>query len=535
MIDTDPGFHVTSPTEQTAVTAQASFRELVRDRTKPAGEQIVRGVMELIGGSRLQPGERLPPIRALAALLGVNRNTVAKAYQELAERGYVQSRFGGGSVVARPPVRPAPVAAPAGDNRAGNGAGRARFSEQDWTRRYAQHLSVMEQGQAGALNLEQDPINLFQLRPHTALFPSELFRRCLNTVLRRQPGALLNYGAPAGYLPLREAIAARLQAQGIGAGAGELLITSGSQQGIDLVARAFLDPGDGVVVESPMYSIARKIFLVNGARLLPYALAPEGLDLGALERAPGRPAKLYYAVPNFQNPTTYTYTADERAALLALAYQSGSVVMEDASGQELHGDPAAYPALAALDDTGRVIHLNTFSKTLIPAVRVGYLAGAAPVVRKLTELKEMTDLSHSLIMQAATAEFMERGYFDAHVERMRDFYRQRIALAADLLAAALPPEASFRDPGGGLCLWVDLPAEVEADVAGRRLADRGVLVSPAGLYQPLQGGRNGFRLCVSNESEARLARGIGIIGEELGRLLRRRPAMAVSREYQAMH
>lgn len=443
--------------EQTAVPSLEPFRGLVRDRTKPAAAQIVHGVMELIGSSRLQPGERLPPIRVLAGLLEVNRNTVAKAYRELAERGYVRSRFGGGSVAARPPVRPAPVAAAGQAGRNGNGQGRGagdgrtRFSEQDWTRRYAQHLSVMEQGQAGALNLEHDPVNLFQLRPHTALFPSELFRKCLNAVLRRQPGALLNYGAPAGYLPLREAIAARLQTQGIAAGAGEILITSGSQQGIDLVARAFLDPGDGVVVESPMYSIARKIFLVNGARLLPYALSPNGLELGSLERAPGRPAKLFYAVPNFQNPTTYTYTAGERAALLALAYQAGSVVMEDASGQELHGDPAAYPALAALDDTGRVIHLNTFSKTLIPAVRVGYLAGAAPVVRKLTELKEMTDLSHSLIMQAATAEFMERGYFDAHVARMRDFYRGRIALAADMLAAALPPEVTFADPGGGLC------------------------------------------------------------------------------------
>jgi GntR family transcriptional regulator/MocR family aminotransferase len=517
------------------VTAFDAFRGLVRDRTKPAAEQIVSGVMALITSAQLQPGARLPPIRALAALLGVNRNTVAKAYQELAERGFVRSRFGGGSVVARPPARPVAAAAPANGNGQARGTGQTRFSEQDWTRRFAQHLSVMEQGQAGALNLEQDPINLFQLRPHTALFPSELFRKCLNAVLRRQPGALLNYGAPAGYLPLREAIAARLQAQGITAGAGEILITSGSQQGIDLVARALLDPGDGVVVESPMYSIARKIFLVNGARLLPYALSPEGLDLGALERAPGRPAKLFYAVPNFQNPTTYTYTAEERAALLALAYQAGSVVMEDASGQELHGDAAAFPALAALDASGRVIHLNTFSKTLIPAVRVGYLAGAAPVVRKLTELKEMTDLSHSLIMQAATAEFMERGHFDAHVARMRGFYWGRIALAADMLAAALPPEVTFSDPRGGLCIWVDLPAALDADVAARRLADRGVLVSPAGLYQPLQGGRNGFRLCVSFESEARLARGIGIIGEELGRLLRRRPAVAVSREYQAMH
>ena len=530
---------MSSASEQTPTIAAEPLRHLIRDRTNPAAEQIVRGVMELIDGSQLQPGHRLPPIRALAALLEINRNTVAKAYQELAERGYVQSRFGGGSVVSRPPVRPAAGtrAQHGGANGDGGavGNGRSRFSEQDWTRRYAQHLSVIEQGQAGALNLEQNPINLFQLRPHTALFPSEQFRKCLNAVLRRQPGALLNYGAPAGYLPLREAIATRLQAQGIAAGAGEILVTSGSQQGIDLVARAFLDPGDGVVVESPMYSIARKIFLVNGARLLPYALSPEGLDLGALERAPGRPAKLFYAVPNFQNPTTYTYSAEERAALLALAYQAGSVVMEDASGQELHADPTAYPALAALDGSGRVIHLNTFSKTLIPAVRVGYLAGAAPVVRKLTELKEMTDLSHSLIMQAATAEFMERGYFDAHVARMRDFYRMRVAVAADMLTAALPPEASFRDPGGGLCLWVDLPAELEGDAVARRLADRGVLVSPAGLYQPLQGGRNGFRLCVSFETEARLARGIGMIGEELGRLLRRPPAPAASREYQAMH
>jgi GntR family transcriptional regulator/MocR family aminotransferase len=462
--------------------------------------------------------------------MGVNRNTVALAYKELAQKGYLEARFGGGSTVRRPML----VAETTLPDIAPRSTG--RHNTPDWERRFASRLLELTYPLTVPPPTDPAPINLFQLQPHTALFPTGELRRCLNTVLRRSGQTLLNYGTPAGYLPLRERIAARLKAQGIAVDAARVLITSGSQQGIDLLARAFLDPGDGVVVESPMYSIALKILQVNGATLLPYDVGPRGISLAALPALLARAApKLFYTVPNFQNPTAHSYTTEEKRALLEQVNHCGALLVEDASDAELHGDAAARPALAALDGAGQVVHLNTFSKTLVPAVRVGYLAGPAPVVRKLTELKEMTDLSHTLILQAATAEFMARGLFDRHVEQVRAFYRHRMEQALEWLAEFLPEECAFARPSGGLITWVDLPAWVDTARLYQDLAEQGVLVSPGALYQPAPGGRNGIRLCVSGETEERLREGIRILGAHLHRILRHPVRMVAPQEYQSIH
>jgi DNA-binding transcriptional MocR family regulator len=512
------------------------FAGFALDRRRPLTDQIVARVMGSIGSGAVTPGTRLPSIRALATQLGVNRNTVAHAFRELAEKGYVRTRFGGGSVAARPaPVLPAQ---PDG-NGAHPGAAEA-LGERDWEQRFARHLSAYLSPAAPPLFPagRPRPINLFQMRPDTGLFPLERFRHCLNTVLRRGGRHLLNYGSPAGYQPLREQIARRLQQAHIDADPSQVLIVTGSQQGIDLLARAFLDPGDRVVVESPMYSIALKIFAVNGARLHAYAVGPGGIDSKALEQlGPQQPPKLFYAVPNYQNPTTHSYTLAEKAELLRHAYRLDSVVIEDASDTELHPEPEQWPALASLDPTRRVVYLNTFSKTLVPAMRVGYLCAPAPLVRRLSELKEMTDLSQSLILQAAIAEFMERGYFDAHVVRLREAYRARMERVLEWLEAALPPEAPFTRPDGGLCVWVDLPPHVDVQRLFEHLRGRGVLVSPGSLYQPQTqaSGRNGIRLCVAAEPEERLQEGFAVLGRELGEVLRRPPPTPAEQEYQSMH
>jgi GntR family transcriptional regulator/MocR family aminotransferase len=506
------------------------------DRTKPVADQIVQWVAERVEDGRIPVGSRLPAIRDLAGQVGVNRNTVALAYKELAQKGYLAARFGGGSTVRRPD---AAAAMQASANRAAPPLAQrvnGRAPSADWERRFASRLTSFTQPPTVTSQDGSAPINLFQLQPHTGLFPTEDLRLCLNTVLRRNGEALLNYGTPAGYLPLRERIAVRLRAQGMAISPAQVLITSGSQQGIDLLARAFLNPGDGVVVESPMYSIALKILLMNGATLLPYPVGPEGISLAGLQGILARAApKLFYAVPNFQNPTAYSYTLPEKRALLEQVYRSGALLIEDASDAELQADAAHRPSLAALDTAGQVMHLNTFSKTLVPAVRVGYLAGPAPVVHKLTELKEMTDLSHTLILQAATAEFMARGLFDKHVALVREFYRHRMEQAVEWLAAALPEDCPFTRPGGGLCTWVDLPGHLDSGRLYQELGEKGVLVSPGTLYQPAPGGRNGLRLCVTGEPEARLREGIRILGEELHRVLRNPARPAAPREYQSIH
>ncbi|MBI4082384.1 MAG: PLP-dependent aminotransferase family protein [Candidatus Lambdaproteobacteria bacterium] len=523
--------------------AAALAKRLAADG-KPGAEQIVTRLAGTIRAGGLRVGSRLPPIRELARALGVNRNTVARAYKLLAAQGYLVARFGGGSHAALPAQGAAGgdgSAPPAAEAERREEPGPPRMGDAEWERLFARHprssFSAIGTAERTPTQVEA-PINLFQLRPHTGLFPQGRFQACLDDVLRRSGRRLLNYGTPAGYLPLREQIAVRLRQQDLRVRASQILITSGSQQGIDLVARALLDPGDGVVVESPMYSIALKIFQVNGARLLPYAIDRAGVSFQALDALPAQPSpKLFYAVPNFQNPTTHTYSELERRALLAQLYRLGGLLIEDASDAELH-PPAergrSLAALAAQDGADRVLHLNTFSKTLVPALRVGYLVGAPPVMHRLTELKEMTDLSHSLILQAAIAEFLERGHYEEHVAAVRGFYRRRMEAVLAMLAESLPIEAPYTEPAGGLCVWVDLPPHVDTTLLYQRLQERGVLISPGALYQPLPGGRNGIRLSVALESEARLRRGIRILGQVLTRLLRR-PYPAPQEEYQSVH
>ncbi|MCZ6645823.1 MAG: PLP-dependent aminotransferase family protein [SAR324 cluster bacterium] len=509
---------------------------VVTDNPRGLADRIVSDMIESISGGDVTAGTRLPSIRAMAERMGVNRNTVAHAYRELAEKGYLETRYGGGSYAAHPQ----PFAIPreeAATHSSAEPPAVARFGEEDWELRFARRLGglLQQSGKPPLLQPEEGgAINLFQLRPNTDLFVLEQFRNCLNTVLRRSGKQLLNYGAPAGYLPLREQIAVRLRSLNIQADPGQILITSGSQQGIDLLARAFLDLDDGVVVESPTYAIALKIFQANGARLIPYTVGREGVSFQPLEGfALQSSPKLFYAVPNFQNPTTHSYTAEERQALLRHVYRAGSILIEDAYHTELQAEPRA--ALAAMDRSQRVVYLNTFSKTLVPALRVGYLMGPPAVVRRLTELKEMTDLSQSLILQAAIAEFLERGHFDAHVATVRRFYQERIAKVSEMLDAALPEEAPFTRPGGGLFIWVDLPQHVDTEMLYQRLRQKGVLVSPGALFQPFPGGRNGLRLCVASESEERLRKGIELLGEELKQLLRRPAPTLVERDYQATH
>lgn len=552
-------------------TARPLLPALILERGRPLVPQIVAHVRGAIAAGRLAAGARLPSIRALAATLGVNRNTAAQAIRELAEQGYIYTRFGGGSLVQVPPPPPASMPGPALHRHASPGplghgtaagapfsaAGRrnsAELSADDWERRFAgwsQGLLAAQPPQPLATSANGSgarAINLYQQRPVTELFPLREFRACLDAVLKRSGRSLLNYGSPSGYLPLREAIAERLRSAGTPAEARSVLIVSGSQQGIDLLARALLEPGDGVLVESPTYSIALRLFAAAGARLISYPVGRAGVGLDALRALePLRPPKLCYAVPNFQNPTTHSYTLEEKRTLLAEAARLDTVVVEDATDVELHADPTAHPSLAALEAldaprrpsnsgaSGRVVYLNSFSKTLVPAVRVGYLAAPPPLLRRLTELKEMTDLSHSLILQAAITEFMAAGHYDAHVERVRRHYRQRMERVLQMLRETLPVETPFTEPESGLGVWVDLPAHLNPEGLFEELREQGVLVSPGGLYQPGPRERNGLRLSVTSEDEARLSRGFAIVGQVLGQALRRPPPSLVEQEYQSIH
>jgi GntR family transcriptional regulator/MocR family aminotransferase len=362
-----------------------------------------------------------------------------------------------------------------------------------------------------------DAINLARMQPAPDLVPEELLRRCMTRAMTEHAGRIYGYAPPEGTLRLREQIALDLSARGVPAQTQDVLITSGSQQGLDLIARALIDPGDTILVEPTTYSGAIDLFTLAGARLLPVPLDAYGPDLGSLERIGGPNVKALYLMPNAHNPSGRTLSAERRRGLIAWSQASGIPIIEDdyAAGLALSNE-AAPPHLRAL--SGDVIHVSTYSKRLAPALRVGYVVAPAELRSSLISMKRVVDLSSSQLLQYALAEFIERGYLRAHGERMRREYRARRDALDAALRKSLPPEITWHLPTHGIVLWLRLPAGLSTWDVYDEARRRGVIVSPSPLWSVGADAEPGLRLSFCAESSERLVEGARRLGKAIKQL-----------------
>ena len=344
---------------------------LDRESDTPLYRQIASQVRGAVASGDLGKNERLPTSRSLAVQLGVNRLTVSRAYADLAGEGIVAPHVGRGTFAGV--VKPEVVAAatPPRPGRMVNwGSLFARTSE-----RAVEHALPAASFGATATGT----ISFASLFPDPSLFPVEPFRRALDGVVRREGHRVLGYGPPGGYLPLKKMIAANLKLRGMNVSESEIMITNGSQQGIDLVARALLDPGDVVLVENPTYTGAVQVFHSYGAELVGVPVDEEGAIVSQLEEAVSRHRpKLIYLMPNFQNPTSETMSLGRRRALMEIAGVHRVAILEDDFGGDLRFDGSDLPSLKMLDRSQGVIYLSTFAKKLLPGLRIGWIAAPPP-------------------------------------------------------------------------------------------------------------------------------------------------------------
>lgn len=310
------------------------------------------------------------------------------------------------------------------------------------------------------------------------------------------------YGGTDGYYPLREWLAGWLARRAIVTSPAEILLTTGSQQGIDLVARIFLDEGDAVIVEGPTYIGALQVFDSYGAEYVVAPMDDEGLDIAALERllaarsAAGRAMpRLLYSVPTFQNPTGRLMSAARRDATVALARRHGIVVIEDDPYGELYFDTAPPPSLRARD--ADVIGLGTFSKTLAPALRTGWMVLPPDLFDYMANAREVNDVQGDRMAQRVIAYVVE-GFLDEHVAWLREQYRERCDRLLGALRHGLPPEVRIARPGGGFFLWADLPGGMDAAGFMPEAADHGILFLPGGWFYPDRRADPGMRLSFSH-------------------------------------
>lgn len=486
--------------------------------------QIFDQVAARVSDGTFPPGYRLPPTRSLAKELSAHRNTVVRAYRELEAAGFVSSTVGRGTFVSDH-LRPSLVKAADVDTEPRLGL--------PWTSLISSAASVEPLGRSERLARHANPpgaIDMGRMQPSADLLPGELLRRCVDHVLRTRRGRALGYAPREGLARLREAIARDLQSQGVPASAEDLIVTTGSQQALDLIARALINPGDAFLTDEATYAGALNLLSLSGARLIGIPSDDDGPQLTALERHRGTAAKGLYLMPNCQNPTGARISSERRAALVSWSHETGVPLIEDDYASELNLDGRSPPpALRALD--GEVIYLGTFSKKLIPALRVGYLLCPRALRGHLASLKHALDLGTSALLQHVLAEFLERGYLRAHLGKVLAEYRKRRDALEQGLSKHLPKGVRWSHPQTGLALWLPTPASVDPEELFQEAQLQGVLISPGTLNGVSPTERRGVRLLFCAEPAARLVEGARRLGRAWIAVERRsRPAGAARAE-----
>jgi GntR family transcriptional regulator / MocR family aminotransferase len=438
--------------------SRAALLDLALDRTAAHSlqRQLYGQIREAVLAGRLAPGTRLPSTRTLAGELACSRNTVLGAFEQLTAEGYLEGRAGSGSYVSR--VLPETLLArPAERARSADGQGRSGATAEMEAVDFAERAPYG----AGAGGLLPFAPGVPDLR----LFPFDIWGRLLGRIWRRPDPDLLLPGPPAGYLPLRSAIAAYLRSvRSVACTPEQLFITAGAQPALDLVARVLLKPGDSVWIEEPGYPGLRGPLGSAGARLVPVPLDAEGLSVVA-GRALADAASLAVVAPSHQYPQGTTMSLARRLELLAWARARGAWLVEDDYDSEYRYAGRPLAALQGLDaeragdeESGRVFYIGTFSKVLFPAIRLGYLVVPRDLVDEFARARAAIDAYPSAIVQPVLAAFMAEGHFAAHVRRMRTVYaRRRAALLA----------AGGRHLGGSLEL---APGEGGLHLVGRMTA-----------------------------------------------------------------
>ena len=367
------------------------------------------------------------------------------------------------------------------------------------------------------LKLTQQPeiISFAGGLPAAELFPIEAIQAANQKVMAEKGRIALQYGPTEGYPALREQIVKLMARQQITADPSQLLITNGSQQGLDFVAKAFVDPGDVVITESPSYLGAINAFKAYEPTFVEVEMDDLGMRMDALEEAlknnPG--TKFIYTIPDFQNPSGLTLALDRRKKMVELANQYDVVIVEDNPYGELRFEGEFLPAIKHYDTQDRVIFLGTFSKIYCPGLRLGWMFAGKEILEKMNMLKQGADLQASTLSQIEVATFLEDNDITKHIEKIKEVYMHRRDLMLNAMDEHFPKEVKFTRPEGGLFTWVTLPKGLNAKEIAPKALEKKVAYVPGGSFFPNGGGENTLRMNYSCSSDEQIVQGVKRLGE----------------------
>ncbi|MEU0107887.1 PLP-dependent aminotransferase family protein [Streptomyces sp. NPDC006251] len=368
-----------------------------------------------------------------------------------------------------------------------------------------------------AVTARPEVINFAGGLPAPELFDAEAIAAAYQAVLTETPGRALQYSTTEGEPGLRAALAGRTTARGLPTGPDDLLVTTGSQQALSLLATALLEPGDTVLVENPCYLAALQAFGFTGARVVPVPGDGHGLDPEALEELVVRERpKLLYTVPTFQNPTGRTLPADRRAAVAAVAARCGLWIVEDDPYGELRYDGDRVPWIAAHPGAeDRTVLLGSFSKVMAPGLRLGWLRAPGELRRACAVAKQAADLHTPTVNQLAAARYLADSDLDAHVARVARVYRERRDAMLAGLPGALPQGSVWNRPEGGMFLWASLPEPYDTTALLPRVVRHDVAYVPGAPFYAGPPDRTTLRLCFVTQTPEEIGEGLRRLGEGL--------------------
>ena len=466
-----------------------------RESDIPLYRQLANQLRKLIRTGALPPGARLPPVREVAADLGLTRLTVHSAYAELQAQGLTEAIVGRGTFVAAD----------------------ARMSVYHAERAITPPpTSWLSQGLLAELTPAADAGNLLSLssaHPAAETFPVRELGRAMQECIGDP--TLLSYGPVAGEMILREQIAMLLLERGIVTPPEHVLITAGAQQGIDLAIRALTTPNDVVIVEEPTYPGMLEIAAQRGQPIIGVPFDDGGLSIDALAAICERHhPRLLYTVSTFHNPTGLSLAPDRRRDLLRLTKDHDILLVEDDTYGFLGLNGYAMPPLKAHEDEHRVVYITSFSKALAPGLRLGAVVAAPRYLPGLAAAKQGSDLVCSSLLQRALAAYLRQGHLPTHLDRVLALYREREdALDASLRRFA--PACTWTRPAGGLNVWVTLPAGIEEADVCREALTRGVSVARGQMFYPRPQARGHLRLSFGALTPEQIERAVAILGQTI--------------------
>jgi 2-aminoadipate transaminase len=444
----------------------------------PLYRQLYQHYVARIENGQLHKGERLPATRELAGQLGVNRTTIAAAYELLETDGWITGEVGRGSFVKATGNKQAVV----------------------WNEFLAQSSTMRRLGGASA-----GPVISFATsRPSEHLFPLDAFRASCAEVLAA-PGlsGILQLGSPGGYEPLRQYLLDAARQEGVAGTNDDVMVTNGCQQALDLLCRVLVKPGDPVAVEDPIYPGLRNLFREAGAELI-------GIPVGQIDSIIRHRPKLIVATPNFQNPTGATLSLAERETLLRVP---GAVIIENDIYGALRYAGEALPTLKQLDDTGGTILIRSFSKIAFPGLRVGWIIAPRPVIQRLVEAKQLTDLHTDQFSQAVLLQFAKSGRLAVHQTNMLSAGAERLQVILRTCSQFLPAGSTYSRPQGGMNLWVKLPEHLDTAELLVRAQAVGVTYLPGRHFEVSRSHANALRLSFAGLAKEQIEGGVALLGE----------------------